>query len=149
MACATCAEPLNPRRQALPIDGLLGSLQAALTPGSTLLLQAPPGAGKTTRVPLALREHLDASGLSDGRLWILRGEVCIPKSSLKPCVGWKILRVFRQERHRVALFLVRYVHARKVEHCCQVARILFERLLKEGLSLFKVTCLDRDNSLLV
>ena len=71
MACATCAEPLNPRRQALPIDGLLGSLQAALTPGSTLLLQAPPGAGKTTRVPLALREHLDASGLSDGRLWML------------------------------------------------------------------------------
>ena len=57
--------------QALPIDGLLGQIQAALKPGATLLLQAPPGAGKTTRVPLALREQLDASGLADGRIWML------------------------------------------------------------------------------
>ena len=57
--------------QALPIDGLLGQIQAALKPGATLLLQAPPGAGKTTLVPLALREQLDASGLADGRIWML------------------------------------------------------------------------------
>lgn len=31
---------------------------AALAPGATVLLQAPPGAGKTTRVPLALLESL-------------------------------------------------------------------------------------------
>lgn len=44
----------------LPIDGQLGSIRDALTPpGSTLLLQAPPGAGKTTRVPLALLEAWD------------------------------------------------------------------------------------------
>ena len=57
--------------QALPIDGLLGQIQAALKPGATVLLQAPPGAGKTTRVPLALREQLDASGLAGGRIWML------------------------------------------------------------------------------
>ena len=39
----------------LPIDGLLGTIAAAWRdPGATLLLQAPPGAGKTTRVPLTL-----------------------------------------------------------------------------------------------
>ncbi len=57
--------------QSLPIDGLLGQIKAALKPGCTVLLQAPPGAGKTTRVPLALREQLDAWGLSDGRIWML------------------------------------------------------------------------------
>ena len=42
----------------LPIDLILPELQHALEHNSTALLQAPPGAGKTTRVPLAL---LDAS----------------------------------------------------------------------------------------
>ena len=37
-----------------PIDPLLPELCARLTPGATVLLQAPPGAGKTSRVPLAL-----------------------------------------------------------------------------------------------
>ena len=42
----------------LPIDGLLGTIAAAWRdPGATLLLQAPPGAGKTTRVPLTLLEQ--------------------------------------------------------------------------------------------
>jgi len=42
----------------LPIDPLLDRIVNALAPGGTLLLQAPPGAGKTTRVPLALLDHL-------------------------------------------------------------------------------------------
>ncbi|SFL94471.1 ATP-dependent helicase HrpB [Marinobacter zhejiangensis] len=40
----------------LPIDALLPDLQQTLTTQTTVLLQAPPGAGKTTRVPLALME---------------------------------------------------------------------------------------------
>jgi len=49
----------------LPIDGLLGTIAAAWRdPGATLLLQAPPGAGKTTRVPLTLLEQ-------DGKLVML------------------------------------------------------------------------------
>lgn len=52
----------------LPIDAILPELQAALEQTSTVLLQAPPGAGKTTRVPLAL---LDASWRGDGRILML------------------------------------------------------------------------------
>ena len=37
-----------------PIDALLEQICSAVRPGETVLLQAPPGAGKTTRVPLAL-----------------------------------------------------------------------------------------------
>lgn len=38
----------------LPIDSILPQLKQALEQATTVLLQAPPGAGKTTRVPLAL-----------------------------------------------------------------------------------------------
>ena len=38
----------------LPIDDVLPELRAALATRSSAVLQAPPGAGKTTRVPLAL-----------------------------------------------------------------------------------------------
>lgn len=40
----------------LPIDPLLPDLVAALRPAGGLVLEAPPGAGKTTRVPRALLE---------------------------------------------------------------------------------------------
>ncbi|MEB3349910.1 MAG: ATP-dependent helicase HrpB [Cyanobacteriota bacterium] len=47
----------------LPIEAQLPAIAAATAPpGATLLLQAPPGAGKTTRVPLQLLEHLGGSG---------------------------------------------------------------------------------------
>jgi ATP-dependent helicase HrpB len=50
----------------LPIDALLPELAEAIAaPGSTLLLQAPPGAGKTTRVPRAVLPRLT------GRVWLL------------------------------------------------------------------------------
>src|SRR3569623_502283 len=42
----------------LPIDAALPSLHAALAVGPRAVLVAPPGAGKTTRVPLALLEAL-------------------------------------------------------------------------------------------
>lgn len=40
--------------RALPIDPLLPEIIDALAHGSRLVLRAPPGAGKTTRVPAAL-----------------------------------------------------------------------------------------------
>ena len=43
-------------KQQLPIDQVLPELTAAITAGSNVILHAPPGAGKTTRVPLALLE---------------------------------------------------------------------------------------------
>ena len=39
---------------ALPIDPILPDLMAALSAHGRAVLQAPPGAGKTTRVPLAM-----------------------------------------------------------------------------------------------
>ncbi len=53
---------------ALPIDEALPALLSALNNGSTAVLQAPPGAGKTTRVPLAL---LDQSWAAGGRIIML------------------------------------------------------------------------------
>lgn len=46
----------------LPIDALLPELRAALAAGPALVLQAPPGAGKTTRVPPLLLDEPWAAG---------------------------------------------------------------------------------------
>ena len=43
--------------KSLPIDSLLPDIRAALRTHGGLVIQAPPGAGKTTRVPLALLEE--------------------------------------------------------------------------------------------
>jgi len=41
----------------LPIDSVLPTIRTALRDATALVLQAPPGAGKTTRVPLALLDE--------------------------------------------------------------------------------------------
>src|SRR5262245_13167337 len=41
----------------LPIDPILDELRSALAAHASAVLVAPPGAGKTTRVPLALMEE--------------------------------------------------------------------------------------------
>jgi len=55
-------------RTALPIDPLLPRIVASLRDNPNLVLQADPGAGKTTRVPPAL---LEAGLLGSGECWIL------------------------------------------------------------------------------
>ncbi|MCA3564645.1 MAG: ATP-dependent helicase HrpB [Methylocystis sp.] len=52
----------------LPIDDALPALAAALARGNNAVLVAPPGAGKTTRVPLAL---LEAPWCQDRRIIML------------------------------------------------------------------------------
>lgn len=51
----------------LPIDPVLPALMAALAEAGRAVLQAPPGAGKTTRVPLAM---LDAE-ITEGKIIML------------------------------------------------------------------------------
>ena len=50
--------------RSLPIDPLLPQLCQALSEHAAVVLQAPPGAGKTTRVPLALLEEAWLGGRS-------------------------------------------------------------------------------------
>src|ERR671939_69382 len=52
----------------LPIDALLAEIVASLRAAPNLVIEAPPGAGKTTRVPPAL---LDAGLASNGEVWVL------------------------------------------------------------------------------
>ena len=58
-----------PRGERLPVDDLLPEVAAALAATPRLVLVAPPGAGKTTRVPPALL----AAGLAGdaGRILLL------------------------------------------------------------------------------
>ena len=52
----------------LPIDDVLDDIRAALSSAGTAVLVAPPGAGKTTRVPLAL---LDEPWSTSGKILVL------------------------------------------------------------------------------
>lgn len=52
----------------LPIEAVLDELRRALAASSSAVLVAPPGAGKTTRVPLAL---LDETWVGGGKILIL------------------------------------------------------------------------------
>ncbi|TWT55735.1 ATP-dependent helicase HrpB [Allorhodopirellula solitaria] len=56
-------------RPTLPIDEVLPELQAVVSRGCPVVLKAPPGAGKTTGVPLAL---LDLSALQDQQIWVVQ-----------------------------------------------------------------------------
>lgn len=58
----------NPSMSHLPIEDVLAELRDTLAEGRNALLTAPPGAGKTTRVPLAL---LDASWFQGKKLLML------------------------------------------------------------------------------
>ncbi|GAA6199516.1 ATP-dependent helicase HrpB [Aquicoccus sp. SU-CL01552] len=65
-----CAAPAP--SPALPIEAALPELLAALRDHGRAVLQAPPGAGKTTRVPLAMLEAgLGTGGDSTGRIVML------------------------------------------------------------------------------
>ena len=59
--------PLNPQNF-LPIDDVLPQVIAALRSGASVVLQAPTGAGKTTRVPPAI---LDAGLIGDKQIVML------------------------------------------------------------------------------
>jgi len=57
-----CRAALKPRRVTLPIHEALPALKSALAGREAAVLVAPPGAGKTTVVPLALLDQAWAAG---------------------------------------------------------------------------------------
>jgi ATP-dependent helicase HrpB len=59
---------MNANRRLLPIDSVITELRKALQKAPAVVLQAEPGAGKTTRVPLAL---LDEPWLQNKRILML------------------------------------------------------------------------------
>src|SRR3954469_7163606 len=62
----------------LPVTEALSALYAALAAGHNAVLVAPPGAGKTTLVPLAL---LDAPWRGDGRVLMLEPRRLAPRAA--------------------------------------------------------------------
>jgi ATP-dependent helicase HrpB len=88
-------------RPVLPIEATLPALRAALAESRCAVLVAPPGAGKTTRVPLAL---LDAPWLGSQKIIMLeprrlatRAAATFMASSLGERVGQRVGYRMRQE----------------------------------------------------
>ncbi|WP_269583890.1 ATP-dependent helicase HrpB [Roseibium sp. Sym1] len=69
---------------ALPIDGVLPELLTALETGPNAVLVAEPGAGKTTRVPLAL---LNAEWRGDGRILVLEPRRLAARAAARRMAG--------------------------------------------------------------
>ncbi|MGK2944016.1 MAG: hypothetical protein ACSLFC_04675, partial [Desulfuromonadales bacterium] len=59
---------MRPDTLQLPVEAIMPELKRALATARTVVLQAPPGSGKTTRVPLAL---LGTPWLADRRILML------------------------------------------------------------------------------
>ncbi len=75
-----------------------------LPAGGTLLLQAPPGAGKTTRVPLALLEALaQAEGPDHGRILMLEPRRLAAKAAAERLAQGLAERVGERVGYRVRL----------------------------------------------
>jgi ATP-dependent helicase HrpB len=68
----------------LPIEHILPQLKQILETHTTALLQAPPGAGKTTRVPLAL---LDAPWRLGRRILMLEPRRLAARSAARYMAG--------------------------------------------------------------
>lgn len=81
--------PALPTPAPLPIDEILPTLAAALASSPNAVLRAPPGAGKTTRVPPFL---LDA-GLAGGRVVVLEPRRIAARAAARRIAeerGWKV-----------------------------------------------------------
>ncbi len=73
----------------LPIDDVLPALAAALAAARNAVLRAPPGAGKTTRVP----PFLLASGLAGGRVVVLEPRRLAARAAARRIAaerGWEV-----------------------------------------------------------
>jgi ATP-dependent helicase HrpB len=84
----------------LPIDAALPELERALADGDAAVLQAPPGAGKTTRVPLAL---LDAPWLAGRSILMLE-----PRRLAATNAARYMARLIGEEPGRTIGYAIRY-----------------------------------------
>ncbi len=92
---------------ALPIDPLLPAIRESLAAQPRLVLEAPPGAGKTTRVPLAL---LDAPWLDGRRIIMLE-----PRRVAARAAAGFMARSLREEVGQTVGYRIRF------ENCVSAA----------------------------
>jgi ATP-dependent helicase HrpB len=112
--------------ETLPVDELLGPLAEALRTAQAVVVEAPPGAGKTTRVPRAL---LDAGFARSGEIWVTeprrvaaRLAASFVARQLGEAVGERVGYSVRFEDRSSAATRVRYV----------TEGVLLERLVASG-----------------
>src|SRR5215208_6029486 len=84
----------------LPIDSVIPALREALRAGTSAVLQAPPGAGKTTRVPLAL---LDEPWLAGQRIVMLEPRRLAARAAARYMAGSLGERVGERVGYRVRM----------------------------------------------
>lgn len=131
-------------KQPLPIDDVLPQLVQVVRTSPSVVLQAPPGAGKTTRVPPAL---LDAQLVQPNRWLILEPRRIAARSAAQrmsvergtapgEMIGWHV-RFERQATSRTALLcvtpgmLLRYLHDDPFLE--QFGGIIFDEFHERGL----------------
>lgn len=145
---------------ALPIEPSLPAIRAALRDSSALVLQAPPGAGKTTRVPLALLEESWLAGqtilLLEPRRLAARAAAArmadLSGESLGQTVGYRIRfdsRVSRKTRIEV---LTEGILTRRLQRDPAlegVGLVIFDEFHERGLhaDLALALCLDSQRGL--
>lgn len=151
---------MHPRPSALPIDEILPRLLTALAERSNAVLQAAPGAGKTTRVPLAL---LPAVWLAGRRIIVLEPRRLAARAAARymaaslgedvgETIGYRVRmdsRVGPRTRIEVVtdgLFLRRLQHDQSLDG---VGAVLFDEFHERGLDsdLALALCLDAQAAL--
>lgn len=90
----------GPRRQPLPVDEALPELRQALARANAAVLVAPPGAGKTTRVPPAL---LDEPWAQAGKIILLSPRRIAARAAAARMAGERGERVGEAIGYRVRL----------------------------------------------
>lgn len=139
----------------LPIDSLLPQVQQALSGGSSLILQATPGAGKTTRVPpallavtskkiLVLEPRRLAASLSAQRVAFEMGEEC------GATIGYQIRFEKKESQHTRIKFITEGLFLRYLlqdpelsEVGCVVLDEFHERHIHSDIALMLTVLLQR------
>jgi ATP-dependent helicase HrpB len=122
----------------LPIDSVLPELVSELRASASLVLEAPPGAGKTTRVPRAL---LDAGFAKDGEIVVLQ-----PRRLAARMAARRVAEELGEEPGQTVGYQVRYEEqsSAKTKIRFVTEGILTRKLTGERGSLDDVACVVLD-----
>ncbi len=151
-------------REPLPVDEALPRLTAALRTSPNAVLRAPPGAGKTTRVPQALLDGCDgAPGLAgDGLVIVLEPRRIAARAAARRIasergtepgteVGWHVRFERRSTRATRILVVTEGIFLRRIQEdpflegvACVVFDEFHERNLASDLALAMVRRVQRE-----